>query len=616
VARPTTRSLAGLFFALPPLALLAAALLLAFRGGGVVSEQWTPVAVGMAVALGALGAVGVIPRIARPAWAALAALTGFLAWSALSLVWSSAPEATLEAVARLALFLLAAVVGASFVARSDMPRVFAGALAVGGAVLAVVVEVKILAGSTAVFSGTRLAWPIDYANGNAALLWLAFPALLAGAAAERVRPAARALVAAAAALALAEGLMTLSRGGVLALVVTLVACVAITSDRTSLALTLAAIAFPVAGVFAWLTGGEPGEVSSDAVTRGVAAAVGAACAGVIVLGLAALGRARTNWFERRGATVAVAVWASVLVLGGAAFVVHYGRPDSWLSARWHEFRNPDLARPSDAARFGNATSNRYDYWRVSAHTFSDHPLDGVGAGAFGVPWYRHRTVQESVTDAHSWEAGALAETGILGFLLLSAALLLPLVQLVRARSELGSFASVALGGCAVYFVLHASVDWLFLIPAVAIPAFVALGACAAAGAPPQLRLAPGWQRAALAGCALVAVLAALPVYLAASLTTRAEGQAATSPSRALDTLSLAAGANPWAVEPKIIRSQVLLDAGHTPDAVRAAKQATKRAPQVWITWQALADAERAAGNRPAADRAAARARALNPLGNA
>jgi hypothetical protein len=614
VARPASRSLAGLFFGLPPVALLGAALVLAFRGGGIVSEQWAPVAVGTAVALGALGAVGSFPRIPRPAWPALGALTGFLAWSALSLVWSPAPEGTVETTARLALLVMAAVVGASFAARRGVACGVAGALAVFGAVLAVVIEAKILAGSTAMFSTTRLIWPIDYANGNAALVWLTAPALLAGAAAERIRPIARALVAAVAALALAEGLMTLSRGGSIALVMTLVACVALANDRARFALTLAAIVLPVAAFFDRLTGGTPGEVSSDAVSRGEAAALAAAAAGVIVLLLAAVERTWPEISRKLGVPVAIALWAVVLVIGATAFGVHSGRPDDWIAARWHEFRNPEVA-PTETARFGNATSNRYDYWRVAANAFEAHPFDGVAAGAFGVPWYRERAVVESVTDAHSWEAGALAETGVLGFLLLGAGLLLPLVQLVRARKELGGFASVALGGCAAYFVLHSSLDWLFLIPAVAIPAFVALGACAAAGSLPELRLAPGWQRVAVSAGAVVALLAAVPVYLSTSLTARAESQAATSTSHALDTLSLAARSNPWAVQPKIVRSEVLLEADRPREAIDAAQQATTLAPQMWLTWATLADAEHAAGHRVAAARAMARARALNPKGS-
>jgi hypothetical protein len=592
---------------------LGVSLLLAFRGGGSVVEQWAPVAVGTAVALAALAAVGSLPAIPRRAWPALGALAGFAVWCGLSLTWSSSPEATVESVARLALLLVASAVGASFAARQGAATALAAAVAVFGAALALAVEVKILGGSTSAFATTRLAWPIDYANGEAALLWLGLPALLAGAATERIRPLGRAIVAGISALVLAEGLMTLSRGAAIALVLTLAGCVFLATERSRFALTVAAIAIPVAAFASQLTAGSPGELASDATSRGHAAGFSAVAAAVVVLAIAWLERSRPA--ASRGAlpVAAIAVWACVLAVGASVFVVHYGRPDTWLTARWHEFRSLESPRPGDVARFGNASSNRYDYWRVAGRTFESRPFDGVGSGAFGVPWYQRRAITENITDAHSWEAGALAETGIFGFLLLAAALVLPLVQLVKGRRKLGNFASVALGGCAVYFVLHASVDWLFLIPAIAVPAFAVLGACASAGELPRPRLAPGRQRAAIAVGAVIATAAAIPVYLSTTFTVRAENQAAGSPKRALDSLSFAADANPWAVQPLIVRSQILLDDGQRAAAIRAARDATRRAPQVWVAWRALAAAERAAGHRGASAAASQRALALNPL---
>jgi hypothetical protein len=231
-----------------------------------------------------------------------------------------------------------------------------------------------------------------------------------------------------------------------------------------------------------------------------------------------------------------------------------------------------------------------------------------------VPWFEHRALDLNVADAHSWEAAALAETGVVGFLLLGAALLLPVVHIVRARRELGNFGAVALGGTAAYFILHGSLDWLLLIPAVALPSLIALGACAAAAETQKIKLAPGWQRAAVAVGALVAAAAAVPVYLSTTLTARAENQAATSTPRALDTLSFAARFNPWAVQPLIVRSVILKSAGDYAGATVAAEEATHRGPENWTAWVALADARRRAGNVAAAGAALRRAAALNPRG--
>jgi cytochrome c-type biogenesis protein CcmH/NrfG len=614
VTRSEARSLAGAALALPPLALLGVAVLLAFRGGGIVTEQWAPVAVGTAVALAVLGAVGSLHRIPRTAWPALGALVAFFGWSILSMLWSASPEATVESVVRLSLLVLAAVVGASYAARPSAARAFAVALALVGTLLAITVEVRVLAGSTATFSTTRLVWPIDYANGEAALLWIAFPALLAGAAAERIRPLGRALVASVAALTLAEGLMTLSRGAAIALVATLIVCVVFATERARLALTLASIALPVVLVAPRLTGGRPAEIASDAATRGRAAALAAAAAAVIVGLLASAEHIWPRTFARGKGPAAVAVWACIVAIGTGAFVVHYGRPDTWLSARWHEFRNPELPLRSDASRFGTATSARYDYWRVAAHSLEAHPLNGEGAGAFAVPWFEQRSIDLNVGDAHSWEAASLAETGVIGFLLLGAALLIPLVRCFQARHVLGDFATVALGGTAAYFVLHGSLDWLLLIPAVALPAFVTLGACAAAGSAQAISIAPARQRVAVAAGALAAAVVAVPVYLSTTLTARAENQAATSTHRALQTLSLAARLNPWAVQPLLVRSEILGSVGNHTGALAAAEDSVDRGPKDWAAWVALADARRQAGDVNGARAALRKAKELNPRG--
>ena len=107
-------------------------------------------------------------------------------------------------------------------------------------------------------------------------------------------------------------------------------------------------------------------------------------------------------------------------------------------------------------------------------------------------------------------------------------------------------------------------------------------------------------------------IGAIPIYISTTLTVRAEQQAASSPQRAVDTLSLAARIDPWAIEPLIVKSEILLDAGRAREAVVAAAKATQRDPNLWTAWAALADAERATGNRAAAAAARQRVKKLNP----
>ena len=146
-------------------------------------------------------------------------------------------------------------------------------------------------------------------------------------------------------------------------------------------------------------------------------------------------------------------------------------------------------------------SNRYEYWRVGAHAFLDHPLDGLGTAGFRAAWVQQRTITEGVRDAHSIELETAAELGVVG--LLGLGLLLGGVAgaartAVRRRPDL---VVGWCGACAVWLV-HASIDWDWEMPAVTLPVIVMAGAliAAAEGDPappvaPKARVALGQRRA-------------------------------------------------------------------------------------------------------------------------
>jgi O-antigen ligase len=316
--------------------------------------------------------------------------------------------------------------------------------------------------------------------------------------------------------------------------------------------------------------------------------------------------------------VAFAVWMLALTLAAGAFVTTSGRPDAWASARWNEFTSVGSvasAPPSDASHFGTGVSNRYDYWRVAWHTFEDDPIQGVGAGAFSVPWFRSRSIDENVTDPHSWQAGALAETGFVGLVVTAVVLLFPLARIRRARVSSGAWpiAAVALGGTGIYFVLHASLDWLFRIPAIAIPGFVVLGALATGGGKPGDPMFAGRvQRIALAGASIIVLSLATFAFLSTTAVARGETEAATSTQGALTDLEEASRLNPFATEPLLIRSTILQLEGRRRGALAAANEAIERAPQNWVAWFVLAQARRSIGDRSGSRAALTRAARLNP----
>jgi O-Antigen ligase len=314
------------------------------------------------------------------------------------------------------------------------------------------------------------------------------------------------------------------------------------------------------------------------------------------------------------ARLALVAWAVVLGIGLGVFVAQNGRPDTWVANRWEEFRDVEPKPVIGVSAFGTGASNRFDYWRVAWRTFKAEPVEGVGSGAFSVPWFRWRSVNENVADAHSWQAGASAETGIVGLALMAAVLLLPLAAIRNARQARGAWpiATVALGGTSVYFVLHASVDWLLRVPGVAIPAFVALGALATGGKAVPLELASLRERLGLVAAALVVAALVVPAYISTADMSRAQDDAETSNERALDKLDWAARVNPFAVEPLVVRAALLGSRGDYAGAAEAAEDATERGPDNWTAWLALAEAERLRGDNAAAEAAFERAAALNP----
>jgi O-Antigen ligase len=606
------RLLAGAAFALPPLVLLAVALGLAFRGGGVVADQWQPVALGTTASLLVLAAVGALPSAPRRGWVVLAFWATLLVWTTASLLWSLSREATFEAATRIAMLAGVVTIGAAYASRARAALALAAGIAVSGSLVAVLIEWKLLSGSIGIFAGERLVWPVSYANADAALLWISVPALVTFAAAHPLRPLARGAFGLLATLVLALGLAAQSRGAVIAIVLALVACVAIARDRGRLALTLFAVLIPVVVAAIRIVDGNTGS-ATEARELGLAVGLAALLGGLLVGSLALLDRRDRFPFGGREARAAAVVGALFAVAALAAFVAINGRPDDWMADRWNEFTTTGEST-SIAPSFGTGTSTRYEYWRVALDAGVDRPLAGVGAGAFSVPWFRERTLNESVTDAHSWEAGAFAELGLVGLVLTAGALLVPLAGLRLARRAEGAWpiAAVALGGVVVYFVIHASLEWLLRIPPVAIPALLALGALAGAGATTGLRLAGRRARLIVAGAALAATLLVLPAYVSTAALSRAENAAATDTDRALESLDTATRFNPFSVQPLIQRATILHLAGDEEAARRAADRAVERGPNDWAGWMVATETRYFVGDADGARAARRKALELNP----
>jgi peptidoglycan/LPS O-acetylase OafA/YrhL len=139
---------------------------------------------------------------------------------------------------------------------------------------------------------------------------------------------------------------------------------------------------------------------------------------------------------------------------------------------------------ASTSRLAAAGSNRSAYWRVAIRSWADHPLAGEGAGSFDETWLRERHIAERVRNAHSIELETASELGLVGLGLL--ALIVGAVGLTARRLQ-AEDAALAAGPAAVLvaWLLHASVDWDWQVPALTGVAAIMAGLLVArAGARP------------------------------------------------------------------------------------------------------------------------------------
>jgi O-antigen ligase len=124
----------------------------------------------------------------------------------------------------------------------------------------------------------------------------------------------------------------------------------------------------------------------------------------------------------------------------------------------------------------------------------------VGAGRYEFEWLQRRTVPGKVRDAHSLYLETLAELGVTGLLLLSAALVAPLLAIRRARHRrLAPFAI----GAYVALLAHAGVDWDWELPVLMVTGLVLAAVAVVAGRPEDSPPAPTALRWGLAGLAVL-----------------------------------------------------------------------------------------------------------------
>lgn len=657
-----------LYTGLPLVATVCLASVLAFRGGGYILSLTSPVAVGFLIVIAAWLALAQ-PRSRRVpvAWLAAGSLAILALWSGVSVSWSVGPELSWSAANLVLLYALVAAV--ALLARpgsGGLRLVAVGVLALGVAVAGYALMGKVLPDVVShAHRYARLEQPLGYWNTLAIMLVMAAPIALALAARARLLAPLRALAASALALLIVTLLFTFSRGGFLALAVTLAAFFAATRERLSALLSLALVAGPVGLVLYHLRGlSTVFARTDDSVLRtaeghrlGVWLLATFALVFVLQLGVALAQR----WIgSRPRATRAIgwAVLACVLVAavaGPLTYMSRHGGVRAWASARVDALAATDTGGDAVGRLLVVSSNGRIQLYRMAVRGAAVSPVVGTGAGTFQFVNYRYRDSGMVVRHAHSQWMEALASLGVVGLAILGLAVLAlvaaMIIALARARRHTERGLLAAALAASLGFLAHMSVDWdwdmaavgvvFFLLaftlagfreeaerPAEARPADEDAAPAAEPVAEPATDAAPAataavddgrrrWRRLPIAvlggGVALLCAASWLLPYLSELSQARAVEQAATRPAAAAAAARRAQRLNPLGVEPLLTLAQVELRLGRPEEARAALLKAERLQPQNYLVHYRLGVLLASAYQRPtqAAEQFRA-ALALNP----
>jgi hypothetical protein len=528
---------------------------------------------------------------------AAVALAALAAWTALSGLWSPAPDVALADGHRVALYgvlFLAGVVFCNLLGRR-MELAFAP-IALAGAVAAGFAVAGLLASEPAAVLETdgTLQYPLGYRNANAAFFAIAFFAALSVAASQVPRPAARAGALGAASLCGALLVLCQSRGSIPAFALAAVVWLILHPERLratawiTLGSAPALAALPAAAdLFASVDSGDLSGAAGEA-ERAAVVALAIGLAGVVAGYVVARAEPHLPGFDGSARNNLVARGLAVLaVVCGGAFVLLQGNPAAWIGDRAEEFR--DAGTPSfegESTRFTlNAGSNRYDLWRVGVAEFSDRPLTGGGAGSFRYAYLREREIaHQTPRDAHSIQVEHLAELGLPGLALLATALAGATIAALRSRRLGPGAAATAAGGLAIgaYWFTHSSIDWFWTYPALTGAAMVALGAAAAPRLFDPAPVAPSPKtRWAVVAVAAAGAATMVPPLLSEKLVERAREGWRAEPQGALLDLDRAGRLNPLSDVPSLTEGAIAHAIGDTDRAIEAFEDAVRKRPEEW-----------------------------------
>jgi O-Antigen ligase len=585
-------------------------------GGAYFSQSWGWVALAFLVPTTVLL---ILDRVSAPGRLriAFASLVGaFGTWVALSTIWSISPSASGREVERMLVYVSVALAVALVLRRGDGPSVTAGAFVGITSVSTYGLATRLFPDrfdrAVDLFNVTRLAEPLGYWNAYGLLTAIGAILALAIVAHSR-RGWAAAVAGATVPLLLVALYLSFSRGSWVALIFGLAAAVALDPRRITVLWSMLMLA-PATAV------GVAVAARQDALTRDNVPAVDVAHDGhrlAWVLAVLILVSALLAWVAHRLARATTTTPGQrravpiALVIGGVVAVVVAVASVGGPSAALTEVRDRFGAEPTAISSlndrlFSISGTGRAATLRVAWEGGRDHPLAGTGAGTFETLWYEHRPSSTVVRDAHSLYVETFNELGVIGLVLLVAALFVPLIAAVRARHA--RFVPPA-AGAYLAWVAASALDWHWEMVGLTTTALLAGSVCLVAVERHRRGILLSGTRLALFGVtgalSMIAVWSLVgnqALFAAREALARKEWSEARKDARRAQVMLV------WSAEPDIVLGDADAGLGDREGALRAYRDAVEKDPRNWIAWLRVAQVARGAESDAAYDRV----RELNP----
>jgi tetratricopeptide (TPR) repeat protein len=559
--------------------------------------------------------------------AALAFFALFAVWSFLSIAWAGVKGDAWDGANQTLFYFTIYAIFSRWRMNARIAVLFVSIYAVAVAAIGLITIERALHGGhpASILFGWRLASPIDYPNGEAALFLIPLWPVLYLVSRKELLPLVRGLLAASGSLLVQMAVLAQSRGSMFAFPVVFLLFVFLVNGRgRALVAALTVIAVSLLNLSRLLDVYQAGERSNGDLARALAQARNGMIlpfALLLVLGtlVAVLDRrvALTERVARRLDRGVVVGFGLALALTALIVVGAVGHPLRHVETAWHNFSTGAEVSSSSSHFTSFYGTHRYDFWRVSLEEFRAHPLVGVGADNFAVEYLRMRRSDEEPANPHSIEFKVLVQTGSIGALLFLSFVASALIA--TRRKAIDPFRSGLAGSLVVafaYWLVHGSVDWLWELPALATAAFALLGLSAALSANESNGTRENGRRPRKAllivPLALVATVSYAGPWLSARYTDAASGVWRADPALASKQLDRARSLNPLSDTPDLVAGTIAGRRHDYPGMRAAYTRALARNPLGWYAHFELGLAEYLLGNRREALLHLRRARQLDP----